>query len=262
MSEAEYVVSQLDQQVLTITLNRPRVNALNLQMVSELQDAFERARVDKQVRCVVLTARGATFSAGHDLFEMIQQREHSMRYHLMHTYNPLILVIRRLEMPVLAAINGTVSGAALGIVLACDLRIASQNARFVVGFSGIGLVPDSGVSLLLPALVGLGRASEFTFSNQAITAEQALAWGLVNEVVPAGDLLERSIEWASKLGRGPVNAFALTKRAFNKAILANLEQVLDYEAHLQQVAGGSTEHREGVRAFLEKRSPDFLSCID
>lgn len=258
MPGADFVDTRLSEHVLTVTLDRPKVNALNLQMVAELRAALKLALVDERVRCVLLNARGDAFSAGHDLFEIAQEREHSIRYHLLHTYNPLILEIRRLKLPVLAAINGTVSGAGLGIALACDLRIAADTARFVVGFSGIGLVPDSGVSLFLPALIGLGRASEFTFSNQAITAQQALAWGLINRLVPASELHDQSMLWANGLAGGPVGAFALTKRAFNKTVLANLELALDYEAHLQEIASSEEEHREGLRAFLEKRQPDFL----
>jgi 2-(1,2-epoxy-1,2-dihydrophenyl)acetyl-CoA isomerase len=183
----------------------------------------------------------------------------SYREHLQRTYNPLILQIRRLEKPVIAAVNGAVSGAALGIALACDLRIAADTARFVVGFLGIGLAPDSAVSLLLPALIGLGRAAEFAFTNTPIPAEQALAWGLVNRVSPGADLLTHAANLAEELARGPVHAMGLTKRAFNKAVLGNLEAVLDYEAHIQEIAGQGSEHQEGVSAFLEKRPPSYLA---
>ncbi len=147
----------------------------------------------------------------------------------------------------------------MGIALACDLRIAAETARFVVGFGGIGLAPDSAVSLLLPALIGLGRATEFTFSNTPINAGQALAWGLVNRVTPADELADQASILATALAHGPVKAMGLAKRAFNKAVLDNLEQVLDYEAYIQDIAGQGTEHKEGVAAFLEKRLPDFLS---
>lgn len=138
------------------------------------------------------------------------------------------------------------------------MRFAAENARFVVGFSGIGLAPDSGVSLLLPALIGLGRASEFTFSNQAISAEKALEWGLVNRVVPPDQLPAEINQFAAQLAAGPVGAFGLAKRSFNRAVLSNLEEVLDYEAHLQEIAGQRAEHQEGVAAFMEKRAPKFL----
>jgi 2-(1,2-epoxy-1,2-dihydrophenyl)acetyl-CoA isomerase len=256
MAESEILLSRYHQGVLTLTLNRPKVNAFNVELIQALQAAFKHAERDEQAHCILLSGAGNVFSAGQDIQEFLQGGV-SYRSHLLQTYNPLILQIRRLEKPVVAAINGPVSGAALGIALACDLRIASDQARFVVGFAGIGLAPDSAVSLLLPALIGLGRATEFTFSNQPITAEQALAWGLVNRVTAAGELEQTALTLAVGLARGPQRAFGYSKRAFNKAVLGNLEEVLDYEAHLQDVAGKGQEHHEAVAAFLEKRSPQF-----
>ena len=207
---------------------------------------------------MLLTGAGDHFSAGQDVHVFRAAENISYREHLARTYNPLILQIRRLEKPVLAAVNGAVSGAALGIALACDLRIASDKARFVVGFGGIGLAPDSAVSLLLPAIIGLGRATETTFSNLPISAEQALAWGLVNRLVPADQLHQQATMIARLLALGPVHAMGLAKRAFNKAVLGNLEQVLDYEGYLQDIASKSEEHREGVQAFIEKRPAKFI----
>lgn len=251
------VQSELSQGVLTITLNRPKVNALSIEMVQTLHQLLADAARNAEVRVILLAARGNVFSAGQDIAEIKAAQGTSFRYHLLRTYNPLILQIRRLEKPVLAAINGPVSGAALGIVLACDLRIAADTARFVVGFVGVGLAPDSGVSLLLPALIGLGRACEFAYSNTPIEAQQALELGLVNRVVPSSELDAQAAAWAAALAQGPINAIGLTKRAFNKAVLPNLETILDYEAHLQDIAAKGWEHAEGLQAFLEKRPPDF-----
>jgi len=247
------VLTAMEEGVLTITLNRPKVNAFNIEMIEATQAAFKQAGRDPQVRCVLLTGSGAVFSAGQDITEVKREEDISFRDHLLRAYNPLVVQIRQLERPVIAVLNGAVSGAALGIALACDLRIAADTARMVVGFLGIGLVPDSAVSLLLPALIGLGRASEYAFTNAPIGAEQALALGLVNRVVPAAELQESARQWAVSLAQGPVGAYGLAKRAFNKAVLGNLEQVLDYEAHIQNIAGRRAEHKEGVQAFLEKR---------
>ena len=257
MAGSDSLLIELNQGVLKLALNRPKVNALNLELIEALQEAFKQAERDAQVRCVVLTGQGAVFSAGQDINDFAQNEDIPIRYHLLRTYNPLILQMRRLEKPVLGVINGMVSGAALGLALACDLRIAADTAQFVVGFAGIGLAPDSGVSLLLPALIGLGRATEAAFTNAPLTAEQALAWGLVNRVVPAADLAGQAAVWAGMLALGPLRTFGLTKRAFNKAVLGNLEQTLDYEAHIQEIAGKTAEHKEGVRAFMEKRQPRF-----
>lgn len=256
--ETQILLRELEDGVLTLTLNRPKVNAFDFSLIGALRTALGQAADESQVRCVLLTGAGEMFSAGQDI-SVLEELEHiPFRYHLTHTYNPLIVQIRRLEKPVLAAVNGPVSGAALGMALACDLRIAADTARFVVGFAGIGLAPDSAVSLLLPGLIGLGRAAEFTFSNAPISAQQALAWGLVNRVTPAAELMERAHTWAAELARGPVGAIGLAKRAFNKAVLGQLEATLDYEAHLQEIAGQRAEHKEGLRAFLEKRSADFF----
>ncbi len=257
MENQETVTSSLSQGVLIITLNRPRANAFNLAMIAAAQQAFHEAARDPQVRTVLLIGNGVAFSAGQDIGEILQAHGTSFRKHLQETYNPLIKQIRRLEKPVLAAVNGVAAGAGLGVALACDLRIAADNARFVVGFSGIGLAPDSGVSLFLPALIGVGRAAEFAFSNQPISAAQALEWGLANRLAPAAELAQQAAAWATDLANGPVQAMALAKRAFNRSVYPHLEEVLDYEGYLQDIASQSQEHAEGVSAFLEKRPAKF-----
>ena len=253
----EPIRTHLVDGVFTIVLNRPKANAFNEAMIKAVQDAFMQAKQDQAVRCVLLTGEGNIFSAGQDVKEFQGSSPVSFRQHLQHTYTPLILQIRRIEKPVLAAINGAVAGAALGIALACDLRIAADSARFLVGFLGIGLALDSAVSLLLPALVGLGRATEATFDNQPIDAQQALDWGLVNRVAPQDKLMVEANEWAAALAQGPVRAMGLTKRAVNRAVLPQLEAVLDYEAQIQEIAGHGPDHKEGLAAFREKRPPIY-----
>jgi 2-(1,2-epoxy-1,2-dihydrophenyl)acetyl-CoA isomerase len=254
---AEILIRDLTDGVLTLKLNRPPVNAFNFELIAALRAALKDAKRDHEVRCLLITGCGETFSAGQDITVFEDLEDIPFRYHLKRTYNPLILEIRRLEKPVIAAVNGPVSGAALGMALACDLRIAADTARFVVGFSRLGLAPDSAVSLLLPALIGIGRAAEFAFTRSSISAEQALAWGLVNRVAPAAEIDDQAASWAAELADGPQRVIGLTKRAFNKAVLKDLEGILDYEAHLQEIAGHGAEHKEGVKAFLEKRWPDF-----
>lgn len=258
MSDSSPVITDLKDFVLAITLNRPKANAFNLEMIDGVRDALKQAGRDAQVRCVVLTGSGRVFSAGQDVKDFTTDGDRSFRQHLQRTYNPLILQIRRLEKPVIVAVNGAVAGAALGIALASDLRIASEDARFVVGFLGIGLGLDSAVSLLLPTLIGLGRATEHAFTNKPISAQDALAWGLVNRLAPPDELHQQALDWAAEIARGPVGAMGLAKRDLNKAVLSNLEQVLDYEAHNQDIAGRGEEHKEGVQAFLEKRPPQYI----
>ena len=251
------LLTSLQSGSLFLTLNRPeRANSFNFEMVNELKQALIEAEQDPHVRCVVITGAGKIFSAGQDITEMTNGKEISYREHLNKTYNPLILQIRKMGKPVVAAINGPCAGAALGVALACDLRIAKSSAYFVVGFSGIALAPDSAVSLLLPTFIGLGRAQEYFYSNKPITAYQALQWGMVNQVGRFNfQALVRQV--VGKLVSGPKEAFAAGKQAFNHAVLFNLEETLNYEGILQEEAGKSAEHREGVAAFLEKRSANF-----
>ncbi len=253
----DILLTDLTEGVFTLTLNRPKANAFNDDLIDAVKAAFKQARRDEAVRVVLLAANGKLFSAGQDVSGFNGGEERSFRKHLLHTYNPLILQMRQLEKPVIAAVNGAVAGAALGIVLACDLRIASDKARFVVGFGGIGLAPDSAVSLMLPLIIGLGRAAEAVYFNEPISAEQALAWGLVNRVTAHDNLTAEAQAWAAKLAAGPVNAMGFTKRDFNKAILPHLAEILDYEADIQEVAGHGPDHKEGLTAFLEKRDPDY-----
>jgi len=255
---SDLILTDLSDGVYTITLNHPPANTLSLEMVELLQVAFKDATRQNQARCVHLRGSGDNFSAGQDIYEMLKSGEESYRRHMLETYNPLVVLIRRLELPVLAEINGTVAGAALGLALACDLRIASKEARFVVGFLGIGLAPDTAVSLFLPEMIGLGRASQAAFTNEPITAEQALSWGMVNRLATSKALADSALEMARALARGPIHAMGLTKRNFNKAVYPHLEQVLDYEAHIQEIAHLGREHREGVSAFVEKRKPNWI----
>ena len=255
------VLSTLQQHTLTLKLNRPdKANAFNRDMILELRSALDEAATNDEVRAILLTGEGNTFCSGQDITEMLAAQDQNVSYHehLRETYNPIVLKLREIEKPVVAAINGSVAGAGLGLALACDLRIAADDAKFTVGFTGIGLIPDSGVSLLLPALIGLGRATEYTFSNLPISAEEALAWGMVNRLVPADALLPTATQITMMLAMGPVGAFGQTKKAFNRAILPNLAEVLEYEGELQDVVGKKEEHRIGVDAFLKKERPSFL----
>ena len=254
------LLSSLQAGVCTLTLNRPeRANAFDFELIQSLLRALAEAQRDPGTRIIVLTGAGTTFGSGQDINEMkLAAGKISYREHLYETYNPLVLKIRTIEKPVIAAVNGMCAGASLGVALACDLRVAADEAQFVVGFSGIGLVPDSGVSLFLPALIGLGRAAEFYFSNEPINAETALKWGLVNRVVPF-NLMEAVQNTAALLAMGPIGAYGKAKLAFNKAMYPHLEEVLATEADLQDEAGKTKEHQEGVKAFLEKRIPNFLS---
>ncbi len=252
--------SELQAGILTLTLNRPeRANAFDQEMILELLAALERAAVDPTVRLILLTGSGSTFSAGQDITEMVVENGQAISYreHLQQTYNRLVLQIRRIDKPVMAAINGTCAGAALGIALACDVRVISAKARLVVGFSRIGLAPDTAVSLLLPLMIGIGRAQVYYMTNEAISAQQALEWGMVNRIHADETFAQETRTFALQLAAGPVGAYGLAKQAFNHAVLSRLEEVLKTEADLQEIAGKAAEHQEGRAAFLEKRTPKY-----
>lgn len=242
--------------VLTITLNRPDVfNAFNAALQAALYAALEEAAAP-EVRAVVLTGAGRGFCSGQDLKEF-QEWPGSIRERLEETYHPNIRLIRGLEKPVIAAVNGPCAGAGLSLAAACDIRIASDAATFVPGFIGIGLVPDSGGSWFIHRLLGFARAFEWMTSNRKLTAAEAHAWGLVSEVVEAGSFAARTAELAAAYAELPTRAIGMTKRLFEHAYDASLEEQLALEAELQQTATGSADFAEGVAAFLEKRAPRF-----
>ncbi|HEY0070627.1 MAG TPA: enoyl-CoA hydratase-related protein [Chloroflexia bacterium] len=254
----ETILYDIDEGVLTITLNRPDVlNAFNRKMTDELQDAFKRAERDSEVRCIVLTGAGGAFSSGEDLKSRSAEGDSDFGSTLRQRYNPLVSKMRNIEKPVLGSINGVAAGAGCSIALACDLRIASDKARFMEVFVRVGLVPDSGSSFFLPRLVGLGRALEMAFLGDEMGADEALRTGLVNRVVPAEELESATRELALRLAKAPTKAIGLAKRAINRALTMDLDQALDYEVYGQETAGASEDHKEGIAAFLEKRTPNF-----
>ncbi|MBP7692224.1 MAG: enoyl-CoA hydratase/isomerase family protein [Anaerolineales bacterium] len=253
------LLTDLTAGVFTLTLNRPEVlNAFNDALAAGLLEALKHAERDPAIRCVVLTGAGAGFCAGQDLAALRdREAEISFREHLLRTFNPIVARMRTLEKPIIGQLNGATAGAGLGLALACDLRYAAAGAKLRVAFNGIALAPDSGVSFFLPRLVGYARAYELAVSNAPLTAEAAAELGLVNRVFPPAELAEAVRSVAAQLAQGPTRAFGLTKRAMNKALLVSLDEALEYEAHLQEIAGRSPDHREGVAAFLEKRRPNF-----
>ncbi|MGD8622662.1 MAG: enoyl-CoA hydratase-related protein [Anaerolineales bacterium] len=258
MSFGETLIVQEENGVLELYLNRPKANAFNFEMVDALLEACAYARKESGVRCVLLSGSGSFFSSGQDL-KVVEEigLPVPFQHHLGRTYNRIVLSFVNLEKPVLGAINGATAGAGLGIALATDVRWAAESASFHFGFSGIGLTADSGVSLTLPLHIGMARASEMAFSNRAVSAQEALTWGLVSRVLADDELLDEMRAFAVKIAQGPTRAFGLTKRAFKHAVLHALPEVLKYEASLQEIAGRTEDHAEGLRAFLEKRSPEY-----
>jgi 2-(1,2-epoxy-1,2-dihydrophenyl)acetyl-CoA isomerase len=252
---ADEVLTERDGAVLTITLNRPDVlNAFNGAMHAALREALGEAE-DASVRAVVLTGSGRGFCVGQDFAEFGDTPD--IGEALRSRFHPNVLAIRSLEKPVLAAVNGVAAGAGFSLACACDLRIAADSALFVPAFINIGLVPDAGGAYFLQRLLGTSRAFELMSSGRRLTATEALAWGLVSEVVPTDGLATRAAELASTYAALPTRGVALTKQLFDYAERATLEETLTREAELQTDATQTDDFREGVSAFIEKREPKF-----
>ena len=244
--------------VATITLNRPDVfNAFNDALSYELQDALAQVTYDTAVRAVVLTGAGRAFCSGQDL-KAAQGPEQSSFYDTLHRrYNPIIRAMRALPKPIIGRINGVAAGAGCSLALACDALVASTDASLIEVFINIGLVPDSGSSWFLPRLVGTLKAFELCSLGSKVPAEEALRLGLVNQVVAPEQLDEATYALASRYATAPTKTIGLIKQMLNKAGAATLDEMLDYEAHCQQIAGESADYFEGVKAFGEKRKPVF-----
>ena len=248
----------VDGPVATITLDRPEaLNALTVPVKVALREALERLAVDRTVRAVILTGAGRAFCAGQDLAERERPDAAPLDVELRERYNPIILALRAMGQPVIAAVNGVAAGAGASIAFACDLRIAAEDARFVLAFGRIGLVPDSGATWFLPRLVGQARAAELALVGDPITAQEALRIGLVSRVVPNDELLIEARALADKVAAGAPMAVALTKGALDRGATIDLEAALEGEAKLQGITGASADHAEGLAAFREKRAPRF-----
>jgi 2-(1,2-epoxy-1,2-dihydrophenyl)acetyl-CoA isomerase len=253
MSEVE---TTRDGAVLTVVLDRPdKLNAFDGAMHKAFAAALKEAS-DPNVRAVVLTGAGRGFCVGQDLAEL-REGDRDVAALLRERWNRHALGLRRLEKPVLAAVNGAAAGAGVSLACACDLRIAAEGAVFVPAFVNVGLVPDTGGSWLVPRLVGYARAFDWYCSGRRLAAGEALAWGLVSEVVPADGALARAQERAAELAALPTRAIGMTKRLLEGAPGTRLEAQLEREAQLQLAATRTEDFAEGVAAFLEKREPRF-----
>jgi 2-(1,2-epoxy-1,2-dihydrophenyl)acetyl-CoA isomerase len=243
--------------VVTITLNRPEsLNALNATMRGELLAAVKAAGRDDAVRALVITGEGRGFCSGADLRGGGGERE--FRRVLTDEYNPLITALRELPKPAIAAVNGVAAGAGMALALACDLVYAADDARFILAFGRIGLVPDSGITRTLVRALGRHRATALIFGGEPLPAAEALAAGLVNAVVPSSELTSAVRAAATQLAAAPTRAIGLAKRSINHAEDALLAESLAMEAALQELAGRTQDHAEGIAAFGEKREPRFI----
>lgn len=255
-----FILVDIDAGVMKITLNRPDVlNSFTLQMAQELHQALDVARAEKSVRAVVITGAGRGFCAGQDLAAVPLEGEGKLDLGIIvrQTYNPVIATLRKLNMPVVCAVNGVAAGAGANLAIACDIVIASENASFIQSFSKIGLVPDTAGTFFLPRSIGLPMATALMMTGEKITAARAAEIGMIYKVVPQDQLESEAMTLARTLAQMPTKALALTKRALNASFTNDLDEQLQLEEQLQREAGRTRDFEEGVAAFKEKRPPVF-----
>ncbi len=240
--------------IATITLNRQdSLNALNNQMVDELSDAFAAEDRDDTTRVIVITGAGRAFCSGADLKEDRSRGKSDV----MHTFADRVFAVFDINKPVIASINGVAAGGGCTMTLSCDIRIASDTARFQLPFTRLGVCTELGSKYLLPRLVGMGKASELVLTSKMIDAFEAKEIGLVNQVVPLGDLAKATYEMASSIAKLPPQAVQINKRGLRQAMSADLNSQLRYEALAAAYLHGTADYKEAVQAFREKREPIY-----
>ncbi len=253
-----YIISEISNKVCFISLNRPdKFNSFNREMALELQNELDKAEADEEVRAIVLTGIGKAFCAGQDLSEAIDPSGPGIAKIVDEHYNPIVLRIRKIEKPIIAAVNGVAAGAGANIALSCDIVTATNSASFIQAFSKIGLIPDSGGTFILPRLIGLQHASALMITGDKVTAPEALAMGMVYKVFSDETFMADVTNFAENIANMPTKAIGLTKRLLNDSLFNTHDKQLALEGLAQIEAASSYDYSEGVTAFLEKRKPEF-----
>ncbi|MBI2279210.1 MAG: 2-(1,2-epoxy-1,2-dihydrophenyl)acetyl-CoA isomerase [Bacteroidetes bacterium] len=241
-----------------ITLNRPdKFNSFVRQMAFDLQARLDECEKNSEVRAIYLTAEGKAFCAGQDLAEAIDPKQTELTKIVEEHYNPIIERLRKIEKPIVCAVNGVAAGAGANIALACDITLAAKSASFIQAFSKIGLIPDSGGTYYLPRLIGMQKATALMFLGDKVMAEDAEKMGMIYKAVADENLQEEAMKIAQTLAKMPTKGIGLTKRLLNESFNNTLTQQLNLEGDLQTIAGSTYDYNEGVNAFLEKRQPVF-----
>ncbi|XQW86673.1 2-(1,2-epoxy-1,2-dihydrophenyl)acetyl-CoA isomerase PaaG [Thalassotalea piscium] len=257
----QHIEFSINKGVAVLTFNRPdKLNSFNKIMHKEVREVLKLVSADSQVRCLLITGNGKGFCAGQDLSERKYDPDAApinLGDSIEKNYNPLIRLIRSLQLPVICAVNGVAAGAGANIALACDIVLASTQASFIQAFCKIGLVPDCGGTWTLPRSVGMPRAMALALLGEKITAEQAEQWGMIWKTYPASELYDEALQMAVHLAKQPTFGLALIKKALQRSTENSLDQQLDLERDLQTLAGQSHDYQEGVAAFMEKRQANF-----
>ncbi len=254
----QYLKLNSEGGVATIIMDRPEVyNALNDDLTYELQKALKEVKKEAEIRVLVITGTGKAFCSGQDLKEASKNPGKVYSESIEKRYNPIIRAIRALPVPVICRLNGVAAGAGCSLALACDLILAAESAMLMEIFINIGLVLDSGSSYFLPRNIGYNRAFELSTMGTRVTAQQALQWGMVNAIAPDDELDQLVEKYTTYYANAPTRAIGLIKKMLDKSQHATLEEMLEYEAMCQDIAGTTQDHQEGIRAFMEKRPPEF-----
>ncbi|MEP7144636.1 MAG: enoyl-CoA hydratase-related protein [Ferruginibacter sp.] len=252
------ILFEIKDSVAIITLNRPeKFNSFNREMAFLLQKLLDDCAADKNIRVIYLTGNGKAFCAGQDLGELVGENAPGFEVILSEHYNPIITRIRKIEKPVIAAVNGVAAGAGANIALCCDIVLAAGSASFIQAFSKIGLIPDSGGTFTLPRLVGFQKASALMMLGDKVTAAEAERIGMIYKVFADENFAAESLKLAVTLSQMPTKGLAYTKQALNASMDNSLEDQLKKEDELQYKAANTNDYKEGVAAFIEKRAPRF-----
>ena len=264
MSDEQLVIWEQDGGVGRLTLNRPdSLNAWTTEFGEQLKGIVEGEAADPSVRAVLITGAGRAFSSGADLkagFKPADDGGPDILGNLHNVYHPIITGVRRLEKPVIAAVNGPAVGIGCSLALDCDLILAAESSYFGLAFVNIGLMPDGGSTLFVPSAVGKARAFQMAMLGERLSAEKALEWGLINFVYPDGELMDQANDLVEKMAAGPTRSYAGTKRALNKMLYPDLDAQLDLEAEIQHALGRTSDFMEGAVAFVQKRAAAFTGA--
>lgn len=252
------VLFEIKNNVAVITLNRPeKFNSFNREMALELQQRLDDCATDKDIRCIYLTGSGKAFCAGQDLGELMGDNPPGFEVILSEHYNPIITRLRKIEKPVVCAVNGVAAGAGANIALACDVVVATASASFIQAFSKIGLIPDSGGTFTLPRLVGFQKASALMMLGDKVSATEAERIGMIYTMIADENFAKESFAIANTLSQMPTKGLAYTKMALNASLTNTLTDQLQKEDELQFKAANTADYKEGVNAFMEKRAAKF-----
>jgi len=252
------IIFSKNNKVANISLNRADVlNSFNYDMADELIHALDLCKEDSSIRAIVLTGNGRAFCAGQDLQEATGEESPGIDEIIEHTYNPIIKLIREMPKPVICAVNGVAAGAGANIAIACDITFAKASAKFIQAFVNIGLVPDSAGTFFLPKLIGMQRAAGLMFTGDKISAEEAEKIGMIYKCVPDEDFDSIVNDFANTLAEKPTKTIALIKDLLNQSNRNNWIQQLELEKKNQKIAANSNDHKEGIKAFFEKRKPEY-----